>query len=75
MAATADLTLDEIEALAPEFHGPTWQKDAFGQWKLPACTLGWQIAGWCAEYLHGAVTAGAPLRASRAAAFCPDRRS
>ncbi|MFG2209935.1 terminase [Streptomyces sp. NPDC091682] len=53
MAATADLTLEEIEALEPEFHGPTWQKDAFGQWKLPARTLGWQIAGWCAEYLDG----------------------
>ncbi|WP_371671236.1 terminase [Streptomyces sp. NBC_00289] len=53
MAATAELTLEEIEALEPEFHGPTWQKDAFGQWKLPARTLGWQIAGWCAEYLDG----------------------
>ncbi|WP_309140474.1 terminase [Streptomyces sp. PKU-EA00015] len=26
-------------------------KDASGQWKLPQRTLGWQIAGWCAEYL------------------------
>ncbi|MFF3017106.1 terminase [Streptomyces sp. NPDC057939] len=53
MAATAPLTLDEIKALEPEFHGPTWQKDAFGQWALPERTLGWQVAGWCAEYLNG----------------------
>ncbi|MFE4451429.1 terminase [Streptomyces sp. NPDC056796] len=53
MAAPQALTLEEIEALEPEFHGPTWQKDAFGQWKLPEHTLGWEIAGWCAEYLDG----------------------
>ncbi|MGC4928069.1 terminase [Streptomyces sp. DT117] len=53
MASTADLTLEEIEALEPEFYGPTWQKDVFGRWKLPTRTLGWQIAGWCAEFLDG----------------------
>ncbi|WP_329289544.1 terminase [Streptomyces pseudovenezuelae] len=53
MAAPAPLTLEEIEALEPEYLGPTWQKDAFGRWKLPEFTLGWQIAGWCAEYLDG----------------------
>ncbi|AWN07601.1 terminase large subunit [Streptomyces phage Toma] len=46
------MTLEEIEALEPEFHGPTWQKDAFGQWVLPKHTLGWQIAGWCAQWLR-----------------------
>ncbi|MCS0601110.1 terminase [Streptomyces sp. LP11] len=47
------LTSEEIEALEPDYLGPTWQKDAFGRWKLPEFTLGWQIAGWCAEYLDG----------------------
>ncbi|MEU7400074.1 terminase [Streptomyces sp. NPDC044948] len=53
MATVAPLTPEEIEALEPEYLGPTWQKDAFGRWKLPEFTLGWQIAGWCAEYLDG----------------------
>lgn len=53
MATAAPLTPEEIEALEPEYLGPTWQKDAFGRWKLPEFTLGWQIAGWCAEYLDG----------------------
>ncbi|AOQ26907.1 terminase large subunit [Streptomyces phage Lorelei] len=46
------MTLEEIEALEPDFLGPTWQKDAFGQWVLPKHTLGWQIAGWCAQWLR-----------------------
>jgi hypothetical protein len=46
------LTPEEIEALEPTYIGPTWQKDAFGNWRLPEKTLGWQIAGWCAEYLQ-----------------------
>ncbi|ATE85262.1 terminase large subunit [Streptomyces phage Rusticus] len=45
------MTLDEIEALEPTYIGPTWKKDAFGQWVLPQHTLGWQIAGWCAQWL------------------------
>ncbi|MEU5403724.1 terminase [Streptomyces sp. NPDC005963] len=53
MAAPKPLSIEEIEALEPEFHGPTWMRDAFGRWKLPTHTLGWQIAGWCAEYLDG----------------------
>ncbi|AGM12029.1 terminase large subunit [Streptomyces phage Lika] len=52
MTPQAGLTLEEIEALEPEFHGPTWRKDAFGQWVLPKYTLGWQIAGWCAQWLR-----------------------
>ncbi|ATE84885.1 terminase large subunit [Streptomyces phage Esperer] len=45
------MTLEEIEALEPTYIGPTWKKDAFGQWVLPKHTLGWQIAGWCAQWL------------------------
>ncbi|AKY03614.1 terminase large subunit [Streptomyces phage Izzy] len=51
MTPQAGLTLDEIEALEPTYIGPTWKKDAFGQWVLPQHTLGWQIAGWCAQWL------------------------
>ncbi|MEX1655525.1 terminase [Streptomyces pseudovenezuelae] len=52
MAKQAVLTPDEIELLEPTFFGPTWERDAFGRWVLPHKTLGWQIAGWCAEYLQ-----------------------
>ncbi|QOV06131.1 terminase large subunit [Streptomyces phage Salutena] len=51
MAAQAVLTPEEIDLLEPSFIGPTWQKDAFGRWVLPDKTLGWQIAGWCSEWL------------------------
>lgn len=47
------LTPEELEIIEPVKIGPTWQKDAFGRWILPEFTLGWQIAGWCAEYLQG----------------------
>ncbi|MFE0964069.1 MULTISPECIES: terminase [Streptomyces] len=61
--ATAQLTTEEIEGLEPTFLGPTWAKDAFGQWKLPQRTLGWQIAGWCAEYLRA--ESGGPWKFTR----------
>jgi hypothetical protein len=48
----AELTAEEIEQLPPTFLGPTWQKDSLGAWVLPKRTLGWQIAGWAAEYLQ-----------------------
>ncbi|MFE7124041.1 terminase [Streptomyces sp. NPDC057617] len=48
----AQLTVEEIEALEPTFLGPTWLKNPDDSWKLPKHTLGWQIAGWCAEYLE-----------------------
>ncbi|MGW8953490.1 terminase [Streptomyces sp. NPDC055709] len=51
MAKQVVLTPEEIDLLEPTFIGPTWQKDAFGRWVLPGKTLGWQIAGWAAEYL------------------------
>lgn len=38
--------------LSHEFLGPTWTQDESGAWVLPERTLGWQIAGWCAEYLN-----------------------
>lgn len=48
----ATLTLDEIAALEHNFFGPTWQRGPLGNWLLPERTLGWEIAGWCAEYLR-----------------------
>ncbi|MEU8621411.1 terminase [Streptomyces sp. NPDC048623] len=50
--AASPLTVEEIDLLEPEFIGPTWQRDTFGRWVLPHKTLGWQIAGWCAEWLR-----------------------
>jgi hypothetical protein len=52
MMAKPVMTTEEIEALEPEFHGPTWMRNEDGSWLLPERTLGWQIAGWCAEYLN-----------------------
>ena len=47
------MTPDEIDLLQPTYIGPTWQRNDDGSWRLPTLTLGWQIAGWCAEYLLG----------------------
>lgn len=51
----SDLTLEDIEALEPVKIGPTWQVGPNG-FVVPDKnrTLGWQIAGWCHEYLRGA---------------------
>ncbi|MGW6404512.1 hypothetical protein [Streptomyces sp. NPDC055134] len=46
------LSAEEVEALDPTFYGPTWNRDEAGAWALPERTLGWQIAGWCAEFLE-----------------------
>lgn len=49
----AGLTLHEAQRIVtPIAIGPTWQRDAGGAWILPEHTLGWEIAGWCAEYLR-----------------------
>ena len=52
-ATFAPLTSDEIDALDPIYLGPTWVRNEEGGWLLPERTLGWEIAGWCAEYLRG----------------------
>lgn len=46
------MNAEEIDALEPILLGPTWRKHLDGSWVLPEHTLGWQIAGWCAEYLR-----------------------
>lgn len=47
------LTAEEIDLLQPIYMGPTWMRTEDGGWLLPARTIGWQIAGWCAEWLVG----------------------
>lgn len=47
-----EYTDEEIDALEPTYIGPTWQCKNDGSWKLPKHTLGWQILGWCGEYLN-----------------------
>jgi phage terminase large subunit-like protein len=44
----ADLDIDSLE---PTFFGPTWQVTEDNEWHLPELTLGWQVAGWCSEFL------------------------
>lgn len=43
---------DRVDQLEPTFIGPIWKKEPDGSWLLPEKTLGWQIIGWCAEYLN-----------------------
>lgn len=48
-----DLTPEQIDALEPNYIGPTWQRDQFGFIVPdPSRTLGWHIAGWCHEFLR-----------------------
>lgn len=47
------LTEEELEVVDPIKIGPTWLRGESGKWLLPERTLGWEIAGWCAEWLLG----------------------
>src|SRR5690606_7212028 len=47
------LSLEEVKELEHIYIGPTWMRDEDGRWKLPEYTLGWEIAGWCAQWLRG----------------------
>ncbi|MCX5237233.1 terminase [Streptomyces prunicolor] len=57
------MTSEEIDNLEPSLLGPTWALEPDGSWKLPEHTLGWQIAGWCAEFLKA--EDGGPWRFTR----------
>jgi hypothetical protein len=37
----------------PTFVGPIWRTED-GAWLMPEHTIGWDVIGWCAEYLRGA---------------------
>lgn len=39
------------DIVTPNYIGPVWQKNEDGSWLLPEHTLGWEIAGWCSQYL------------------------
>jgi len=47
------LTDEDREIVEPIKLGPTWMRTPLGRWALPEHTLGWQIAGWAAEWLLG----------------------
>lgn len=48
----SEFTPEELAIIEPVKIGPTWMKDpTTNKWILPERTLGWQIAGWCAEWL------------------------
>jgi hypothetical protein len=49
--STTEYDID-LSELRPEYLGPSWQTDEDGNWVLPRWTLGWQIAGWCSEWLN-----------------------
>lgn len=41
----------DVAEFPPTYIGPTWRRDEDGDFVLPERTLGWEIAGWCTEYL------------------------
>lgn len=47
------LTEFDVEEYPPTYIGPTWARDEDGRFSLPEHTLGWEVAGWCAQYLLG----------------------
>lgn len=48
----AGVTLEEaLDIVTPDHHGPTWDRNPDGTFKLPERTLGWQVIAWCADYL------------------------
>lgn len=48
-----ELTVEQLrEKYEPIKIGPTWMRNDDGSWCLPEKTLGWEIAGWCAENLN-----------------------
>lgn len=47
------LSLEEaLELVTPITLGPTWKRTPEGGWALPRKTLGWEIIGWCAQWLQ-----------------------
>lgn len=49
---SAEAFIDFAKVFPPRALGPTWQRDSdTGMYVLPERTLGWEVAGWCGEYL------------------------
>ena len=40
------------ELFPPIDIGPLWLKDDDGNWLLPERSIGWEVLGWCAEWLQ-----------------------
>lgn len=53
MAAPAAMSAEQVEALEPYYHGPTWQRGPLGTFVSPERTVGWQVIFWCEQYLNG----------------------
>lgn len=45
------MTVDADVDLTPNYIGPSWRRDKEGFFRLPERSLGWEIAGWCEQYL------------------------
>lgn len=60
MRTIAEIDLEGVEPsleaalklFPPTDIGPLWATDENGDWLLPEITLGWEILGWCAEWLQ-----------------------
>lgn len=45
-------TEEELRQRYPvTFIGPSWRRGGDGKFDIPERTLGWEIAGWCSEYM------------------------
>ncbi|WP_326554664.1 terminase [Micromonospora sp. NBC_01813] len=47
------MSAEQVEALEPYYHGPTWQRGPLGTFVSPERTVGWQVIFWCEQYLNG----------------------
>lgn len=43
----------DLSVYPPTYIGPTWMRSEDGEFIVPERTLGWEVAGWCADYLLG----------------------
>ena len=58
--ALEDQLAAAVRDLEHTFIGPTWKMED-GKWILPEHTLGWQILGWCSQYLRDFEDSSKPL--------------
>lgn len=40
-----------VQHFPPQTIGPTWQCNEDGSWYLPEYSLGWEVLGWCKQWL------------------------
>ena len=51
MSSETHINEDFAEKYPVSYIGPTFQRDENGNYLLPERTLGWEVMGWCSEYL------------------------